>query len=169
MRGRASPGERDIDGALRAREQGIPTAPRVRLLLALVVTFSAGIHTGLVPEHLAEMPRLGDAFIVAAVVGSAIAIALIWRPDDRWIPVLAGLFCLGQIAVWGLFVSVRVPLFPGTPEPVEKIALVAKAIETLGVALALWLVASGRLRSVAAQRQAYPRYLSALPQDAQGQ
>jgi hypothetical protein len=127
--------------------QQIPLGMRIRLLLALAVTFSAGIHAALVPEHLEEMPRLGDAFIVAAVIGSLIAVALVWRPDDRRLPILAGLFCLGQIVAWGLFVSVSVPLFPGTPEPVEAIALVSKGIETLGLLLAAVLVASGELRS----------------------
>ena len=42
-------------------------------LLALAVTFSAGIHAALVPEHLKEMPPLGYAFIAAAVTGAALA------------------------------------------------------------------------------------------------
>ena len=110
-------------------------------LLALAVTFSAGIHAALVPEHLDEMPLLGDAFIVAALVGAAIAAALVLRPSNPRIPVFAGLFCLGQIAAWVLFVTVPVPLFSGTPEPVEAIALVSKAAEALGILLALQLTA----------------------------
>jgi hypothetical protein len=106
-------------------------------LLALAVTFSAGIHAALAPEHLKEMPPLGYAFIVAAVIGGAIAIALIVRPGDRRITLLAGLFCIGQILVWGMFVTIRVPLFSGTPEPIETIALVSKAAELVGVAFAL--------------------------------
>ena len=51
--------------------------------LALCVTFSAGIHAGLAPEHLKEMPPLGYAFIAAAVMGSVLAGALVSRPDDR--------------------------------------------------------------------------------------
>jgi hypothetical protein len=86
--------------------------PTVAGLLALAVTFSAGIHAALVPEHLDEVPLLGDAFIVAALVGAAIAAALVVRPDNRRIPVLAGLFCLGQIAAWILFVTVRVACSP---------------------------------------------------------
>ena len=105
-------------------------------LLALCVTFSAGIHAGLAPEHLKEMPPLGYAFIVAAVIGGVLAWALLSRPDDPRLRLLAGLFCLGQIATWALFVTVHVPGFAGTPEAVETIALVCKAVELAGVALA---------------------------------
>ena len=116
-------------------------------LLALAVTFSAGIHAALVPEHLEEIPRLGYAFIVAAAVGGLIAAALVVRPDDERLPLLAALFCLGQIGAWALFVTAAVPGFAGTPEPVETIALVSKADEALGVALALPLIAlSGFVR-----------------------
>jgi hypothetical protein len=113
-------------------------------LLALAVTFSAGIHAALVPEHLKEMPPLGYSFIGAAVIGAALAWALVSRPDDRRIPVLAGLFCLGQIVTWLLFVTVPIPVFSGTPEPVETIALVSKAVELYGFAIALSLATSRR-------------------------
>ena len=113
-------------------------------LLALAVTFSAGIHAALVPEHLEEMPRLGYAFIVAAAIGGLLAWALVTRPADPRISLLAGLFCLGQIAAWALFVNVPVPGFSGTPEPVETIALVSKGVELAGVLLAFPLVAKAR-------------------------
>ena len=116
----------------------IATSRRANLL-ALAVAFSAGIHAALVPEHLEEMPRLGGLFVAAAAIGGFLAIALVSRPDDRRISFVAGLFCLGQIAAWALFVSVPVPGFPGTPEPIEPIALVSKAIEAAAVALALSL------------------------------
>ena len=115
-------------------------------LLALAVTFSAGIHAALVPEHLKEMPPLGYSFIGAAAIGAALAWALVSRPDDRRIPLLAGLFCLGQVVAWLLFVTVPIPLFSGTPEPVETIALVSKAVELYGFAIALSL-ATSRKRS----------------------
>src|SRR5262249_10453667 len=109
---------------------------RLAGLLALFVTFSAGIHAALAPEHLKEMPPLGYAFIAAAAIGCALACALISRPDDRRIVLLAGVFCLGQIAAWALFVTVHVPGFTGTPEGIETIALVSKAAELVAVALA---------------------------------
>jgi hypothetical protein len=109
-------------------------------LLALAVTFSAGIHAALVPEHLKEMPPLGYSFIAAAVIGAGIAWALVSRPDDRRIPVMAVGFLAGQILAWVLFVTVHVPGFSGTPESVEAIALVSKAAELLGIGIGLPLV-----------------------------
>jgi hypothetical protein len=115
---------------------GTTSTPRRAGLLALLVTFSAGIHAALAPQHLKEMPPLGYAFIAAAAIGSLLACALISRPDDPRIPLLAGLYSLGQIAAWVLFVTVPVPGFAGTPEGIETIALVSKAAELAAVALA---------------------------------
>jgi len=111
-------------------------AGRRTALLALAVMFSAGIHAALVPEHLEEMPRLGDAFIAAAAIGTLLACALVARPVDSRLQVLAGLFCLGQIAAWVLFVTVAVPGFSGTPEGIEPIAIVSKVVEGVAVVLA---------------------------------
>lgn len=122
--------------------------------LALAVSVSAGIHIALTPEHLHEMPRLGYSFIVASVLGVAIAGALIARPDDRRIAALAGIFCLGEIVAWVLFVTIPVPLFPGTPEGVEAIAVVSKAVEAVGWVLALGLMGQAK---VAAPRLASNR------------
>ena len=115
-------------------------------LLALAVTFSAGIHAALVPEHLDELPPLGYAFIGATVVGGLIAWALVSRPRDRRLPLLAAAFCLGQIGAWAIFVTLPVPGFAGTPESIETIALVSKAVEALGVLLALPLITTPLLR-----------------------
>jgi len=127
----------------------ISTSTRIGLL-ALCVTFSAGIHAALAPEHLREMPPLGYAFAAAAAIGGVLACAVVSRPDDRQIALLAGLFCLGQIAAWALFVSVHVPGFSGTPEGIETIALVSKATELAGVALAFPLALPRRRVSVIA-------------------
>ena len=109
-------------------------------LLALAVTFSAGIHAALVPEHLKEMPPLGYSFIAAAVIGAGIGWGLVTRPNDRRIPVMAVVFLAGQILAWVLFVTVHVPGFSGTPESIEAIALVSKAAEMLGIGVGLQLV-----------------------------
>src|ERR1700729_3131126 len=106
-------------------------------LLALAVMFSAGIHAALVPEHLREMPPLGWSFIAAAALGVALACALIVRPEDRLFARLAAVFLTVEVLAWVVFVTVRVPGFMGTPEPVETIALVCKAGELIGLWLAV--------------------------------
>ncbi|MDR0342886.1 MAG: hypothetical protein LBI49_07135 [Nocardiopsaceae bacterium] len=128
-------------------------------LLALVVAVSVGIHVGLAPEHLQEMPRLGESFILASAVGGVIAIALLARPGDRRIAAAAGIFCLGEIVAWLLFVMIPVPFFPGTPEQVETIAVISKAVEAVGVVLAVGLVGSplSLLRSPGSSGQAIAR------------
>jgi hypothetical protein len=108
-------------------------------LVALAVMFSAGIHAALVPEHLQEMPPLGWSFIGAAALGAVLAWMLVARPGDRRVAMLAALFLAVEVLAWVLFVSVRVPGFAGTPEPVESIALVCKASELLGMGVAIGL------------------------------
>jgi hypothetical protein len=114
-------------------------------LLALTVAFSAGIHAALVPEHLREMPPLGYLFLLAAAIGAAVALALVARPNDVRILRLAVLFLSAQIVAWAMFIVVHVPGFAETPEPVEPIALVCKAAELLGIALALPLAVGASL------------------------
>ena len=108
-------------------------------LLALAVMFSSGMHAALVPEHLKEMPPLGWSFIGAAVIGAALAYALICSPEDRRLARLAALFLAFEVLAWVGFVTVRLPGFDGTPEPVETIALVCQAVELFGLALAVWI------------------------------
>ena len=117
-------------------------------LLALAVTFSAGIHAALVPEHVKEMPPLGYSFIAAAVIGAGIAWALVTRPNDRRIPAMAVAFLAAQILAWVLFVTVHLPGFSGTPESIEAIALVSKAAELLGIAVGLPIVAFRQIKSL---------------------
>ena len=106
-------------------------------LLALAVMFSAGIHAALVPEHLQEMPPLGWSFIGAAALGVALAWALVTYPENQLFARLAAVFLAVEVLAWVVFVTVRVPGFMGTPEPVETIALVCKAGELIGLWLAV--------------------------------
>jgi len=138
----------------------VPTGSTTRTtgtgLLALAVTLSAAIHAALVPEHLDDMPPLGYSFIVAAAIGGVLAWGLVSRPHDRRLPLLAAGFCLGQIVTWALFVTLPVPGFAGTPESVEAIALVSKAVEALGVLLALPLITTPVLRMWRRSRRQRP-------------
>ena len=123
-------------------------------LLALAVMFSAGIHAALVPEHLQEMPALGWSFIGAAALGVALAWALVANPEDQLFARLAALFLVAEIVAWAVFVTIRVPGFMGTPEAVETIALVCKAVELFGLALAVWIGWPDRIAALIGSMQA---------------
>ena len=123
-------------------------------LLALAVMFSAGIHAALVPEHLQEMPPLGWSFIGAAALGVALAWALVAYPVAQLAARFAALFLAFEVLVWVLFVSVAVPGFNGTPEPVETIALVCKAGELIGLWLAVAIGWPDRIAALTASVKA---------------
>lgn len=120
--------------AARLRSRGSRAAT-----LSVALTFSAGMHAALVPEHLQEMPPLGWAFIVAAVIGAGLGFAVATGPNGRPWARLAAVFLAGEIGAWIVFVTLRVPGFMGTPEPVETIAVVCKLVELAGLGLALSL------------------------------
>jgi hypothetical protein len=79
-----------IAEAVRSR----PVAAHLTLVGALA--FSAGVHAGLVPEHLRESPFLGVAFIGAVISSIGVAIALALYPAATWPPRAAALLFSGQ-------------------------------------------------------------------------
>ena len=106
--------------------------------LALCCALSAGIHAGLTPAHLDENVAAGLGFAASAVLLAWLAIGLARRPDvilvDASIVVLTGL-----LIAYALAVTTGVPGLVPEPEPIDWFALVTKAVEVLGLALALSL------------------------------
>jgi hypothetical protein len=98
-----------------------------RLLLITACGASAGIHAALVPGHLAESRTLGLAFMAAVVLLAAAAVALTLRPSPG-VALAAGTLFAGLIFA---YVATRVS------EPVDAVGLGTKAIETVGLVLAL--------------------------------
>jgi hypothetical protein len=107
---------------------------------------SAGIHAGIVPEHLHEEPRLGVAFVLAVLVLLSIGIAVATRPSTRGIGLIAALALAGLIAAYVASRTTGIPFVSPDPESVDPVGIAAVSVELLGVACALRLVHPNRRR-----------------------
>ena len=127
--------------------------PRPVALSAILVVFaaavSAGIHAGLVPEHLGEMPLLGVSFILAVLVLLAIGAAVAVRPEAQLPASLAAFLFAGLILAYVASRTTGLPVLEPEPERVDAIGIVTVAVQLIGAFAALWLIrTAGRQRSV---------------------
>ncbi len=111
-----------------------------RQLLLAALAFSGAVHVFLAPEHLREEPALGALFVAGAVVELALVWLLAARPSHRAIAA-ATLTLAGLLLAYVPFVAFRLPGFPMTPEPLEFVALLTKAVELAGAAIGATLLA----------------------------
>jgi len=115
-----------------------------RDVLIVACAISAGIHAALAPDHFVEGTGPGLGFAVAAFLLVGLVVALTKRPVSR-VPVAgAGTVLVGLLASYLLATTTGVPLLHPDPEPVDGLALVTKAIETVGVLAAVQLLWRGR-------------------------
>jgi hypothetical protein len=132
---------------MRALGESLAEAVRSRpvaahLTLMGTLAFSAGVHAGLVPQHLDESPFLGA---VLSTTGVAIALAL--YPGSTWPPRAAALLFAGQIVAYFLF----------TEKVTDPIGVVTKLVEVTGLVVALLIRPTPALE---AERRAYaPAYV----------
>jgi hypothetical protein len=124
------------------RASGLPAKRSTRPAINVVIcasAASAGIHAGLVPEHLREARPLGVSFIVAVVLLLAAGAGLAIRPEDRRAAQVVALLLAGLIVSWGASRITGIPFLQPRPESVDVVGLVTKLIEALGLVFALWL------------------------------
>ena len=112
----------------------------------VVVTcaINAGIHAALTPDHLSERAGAGLGFLGAAVLLAALAVVLTVRPSSTAALAAAGVVLTGLIASYALAITTGLPVLHPEPEPLDRLALVTKAVEAVGLLAAAHLVRRSR-------------------------
>jgi hypothetical protein len=100
---------------------------------------AAGIHAGLVPEHLRQEPRLGVAFAIATVALLATGTAIVLRPMNGRLARIAALMLGGLIAAYAASRTTGIPLLAPDPEALDGVGIAAISIELAGLCCALRL------------------------------
>ena len=129
-----------------------PTTTSLSFEGALVLTTLAAslgaalIHLAVAPEHLDELGAWGWAFIVAAFLQSAVAVAMLARPT-RAIAIATVVLNIGMIAAWAWSRIVGLPFGPDAwvPEAIGRADALCIALEGIAlVAMLGWLRLAGR-------------------------
>jgi hypothetical protein len=115
-------------------------SPVKRDLVILACAISAGIHGALVPEHFAEGAGPGIGFILATALLAAVAIGITLRSSSDVVVAGAAFVFAGLLASYLLATTTGLPLFHPESEPVDRLALAAKAIEAVGLLAAASLL-----------------------------
>ena len=121
-------------------------------VVILACAISAGIHAALAPEHFAEGVGAGTGFVVSAVLLAALAAILSLRPSEAARAATALVFA-GLIAAYALVIATGVPVLHPEREAGEGLALFTKAVEAVGLALA---IGRFRLHTVPLQAKGTP-------------
>jgi hypothetical protein len=108
-------------------------------VVVLACAVSAGIHGALVPEHFEEGAGAGLGFVVATVLLGALAVALTRNPSPFALLATAAVFA-GLIAAYAAVIASGLPFLHPEREAVEGLAVFTKAVEAVGLVLALALV-----------------------------
>ncbi len=124
------------------------SAAASRDLLIVTCAVSAGIHAALVPDHLAESEATGGGFIAATLLLVALILALTFRPDSGAVVIATALTFIGLLVSYALAATSGMPILHPEAEPVDGLALLTKAFEALGLALALGVIRPGRAETV---------------------
>jgi len=120
----------------------LPIVARDVLIVACAI--SAGIHAALTPEHFREEAPAGAGFLVSTLLLAALCVGLTYRPDSGVAVAVAGAVLAGLLAAYALALTTGVPLLHPEPEPADGLGLATKAIELVGLAVAVHLIATAR-------------------------
>jgi hypothetical protein len=113
--------------------------------VALVCALAAGVHLGLVPEHLEESVGLGSGFVVAAVLLAAAA-AAVRRTEDPLTVSVVGLVLLLVAGAYLLSRTTGIPGLIARPESPDPLGIAVSLLEAAAALACLRLNPMRNLR-----------------------
>jgi len=108
-------------------------------VVAFGLAATAGVHAGLVPEHLREAPQLGSLFVLATGLPLAVAAWVAIHPADRRAFRSAQLLIASLIVAYVASRTVGIPVFQPEVERVDALGVSTKAVEALALLCAFRL------------------------------
>jgi hypothetical protein len=108
-------------------------------VVILACAISAGIHGALVPNHFEEGTGAGLGFATATILLALLAVVVTRKPTQLAL-VMTGAVFLGLIASYALVIMTGFPVLHPEPEAVDGLALFTKAVEAVGLVLAVSLL-----------------------------
>ena len=122
------------------------TARRDGLIVCCAI--SAGVHAALVPEHLRERAVTGVGFAVATAALVVAGIGLTARPVSRAVTRFTIVVLLSLVVGYAIASTSGIPILHPEVDPLDAIGLLTKAVEVLGLGLAVRLPALTRDRTI---------------------
>ena len=108
-------------------------------LVILTCAISAGIHGALVRDHFQEGTGAGLGFVGATILLAFLAVVLTRGPSQFALVATVTVFG-GLIASYVLVLATGFPILHPEPEAVDGLALFTKAVEAVGLGVAISLL-----------------------------
>jgi hypothetical protein len=109
---------------------------------------SAGVHAALVPEHLRESVVTGAGFVVATTVLVLVIIGVTVWPQSQAVTSFGALVLLGLVVSYAVASTSGIPILHPDVDPVDTLGVMTKAVEVLGLGLALQLRRPAKGRTI---------------------
>jgi hypothetical protein len=111
-----------------------------RSLLIVACAMSAGVHAALVRDHFYESIGAGGGFLAATVLLAGLALAVTRQPERAVVVGGAALVLAALLVSYALATTTGMPVVHPDPEPLDGLALATKAVEGVGLLVALDLL-----------------------------
>jgi hypothetical protein len=107
--------------------------------LIVCCAISAGVHAALVPEHVRESAVTGAGFALATAALVLVVIGLTVWPQRQAVTSVGALVLLGLVVSYAVASTSGIPILHPDVDPVDALGVLTKAVEVLGLGLALQL------------------------------